>query len=68
MHYSNHIGQIVFLAKHFRSREWKSLSIPRNRSAEFTAQLQQQGGTTNTEGRVDEVLKFAENSEAESRQ
>jgi hypothetical protein len=34
MHYANHIGQIVFLAKHFRSSEWKSLSIPRNRSAE----------------------------------
>jgi hypothetical protein len=39
MHYANHIGQIVFLAKHFRSREWKSLSIPRNRSAEFNASL-----------------------------
>lgn len=35
MHYSYHIGQIVFLAKHFRSTEWTSLSIPRNRSAEF---------------------------------
>ncbi len=33
MHYANHIGQIVFLAKHFRSSEWKSLSIPRKRSA-----------------------------------
>lgn len=31
MHYANHIGQIVFLAKHFRGSEWKSLSIPRNR-------------------------------------
>jgi hypothetical protein len=39
MHYANHIGQIVFLAKHFRSTEWKSLSIPRNRSAEFNADL-----------------------------
>ena len=38
-HYGYHIGQIVFLAKHFRSREWKSLSIPRNRSAEFNAYL-----------------------------
>lgn len=36
-HYAYHIGQIVFLAKHFRSAEWKSLSIPRNRSAEFNA-------------------------------
>lgn len=39
MHYSYHVGQIVFLAKHFRSAEWKSLSIPRNRSAEFNASL-----------------------------
>lgn len=34
MHYAMHIGQIVFLAKHFRSAEWQSLSIPRNRAAE----------------------------------
>lgn len=34
-HYAYHVGQIVMLAKHFRSAEWKSLSIPRNRSAEF---------------------------------
>ena len=39
MHYAYHVGQIVFLAKHFRSAEWKSLSIPRNRSAEFNASL-----------------------------
>jgi hypothetical protein len=37
MHYANHIGQIVFLAKHFRSAEWQSLSIPRNRPAEVNA-------------------------------
>ena len=35
MHYSYHIGQIVYLAKHFRSTEWSSLSVPRNKSAEF---------------------------------
>lgn len=39
-HYAYHIGQIVFLAKHFRSREWNSLSIPRNKSAEFNASMQ----------------------------
>lgn len=32
MHYAYHIGQIVYLAKHFRSAEWNSLSIPRNRT------------------------------------
>jgi len=34
-HYAYHIGQIVFLAKHFRSADWKSLSIPRGKSEEF---------------------------------
>lgn len=34
-HYAYHVGQIVFLAKHFANDEWKSLSVPRNRSAEF---------------------------------
>ncbi|MGI9166817.1 MAG: DUF1572 family protein [Pyrinomonadaceae bacterium] len=38
-HYAYHIGQIVFLAKHFRSHEWRSLSIPKNRSAEFNQYL-----------------------------
>src|SRR5207247_1379091 len=31
-HYAYHIGQIVFLAKHFRSSDWESLSIPRGKS------------------------------------
>ena len=39
-HYAYHVGQIVFLAKHFRSAQWNSLSIPRNKSAEFNAQMQ----------------------------
>jgi hypothetical protein len=38
-HYPYHVGQIVFLAKHFRSTEWRSLSVPRNKSAEFNAQV-----------------------------
>src|SRR5438067_2023004 len=28
-HYSQHVGQIVLLAKHFQSGHWKSLSIPK---------------------------------------
>jgi len=30
-HYAYHIGQIVMLAKHFRSEEWKTLSMPKKR-------------------------------------
>ena len=37
-HYAHHTGQIVFLAKHLRSSEWKSLSIPRGRSEDFNRQ------------------------------
>jgi hypothetical protein len=34
-HYAQHVGQIVFLAKHLRSSQWKTLSIPRGKSEEF---------------------------------
>lgn len=34
-HYAQHIGQIVFLAKHLRSSQWNTLSIPRGKSEEF---------------------------------
>jgi|SRR5579859_3465043 len=34
-HYAAHIGQIVFLAKHLRSSDWKTLTIPRGKSEEF---------------------------------
>lgn len=36
-HYSAHVSQIIFLAKHLRSNEWKTLSIPRGKSKEFNA-------------------------------
>jgi hypothetical protein len=38
-HYSMHIGQIVMLAKHCAHDHWKSLSISRNRSAEFNRKV-----------------------------
>jgi hypothetical protein len=34
-HYAYHAGQIVFLSKHFRSTQWRTLSIARNKSEEF---------------------------------
>jgi hypothetical protein len=34
-HYAQHIGQIVFLAKHLRSGQWQTLSIPRGKSEEY---------------------------------
>ncbi len=38
-HYAYHVGQIVFLAKHFQSGAWKSLSIPRGQSREFNRKV-----------------------------
>jgi len=34
-HYAYHVGQIVFLARHFAGERWKSLSIPKGRSKDF---------------------------------
>jgi Protein of unknown function (DUF1572) len=38
-HYSIHCGQIIFLAKHLRGAEWKSLSIPRGASGGFNEKV-----------------------------
>ncbi len=38
-HYAYHVGQIVCLAKHFQSNNWKSLSVPRGKSAEFNLKV-----------------------------
>ena len=35
LHTASHIGQIQFLAKHLRSADWQTLSVPKNKSAEF---------------------------------
>lgn len=38
-HYAYHCGQIVFLAKHLQTENWKSLSIPRGQSRGFEARV-----------------------------
>jgi len=41
-HYSYHVGQIIFLAKHLTAKEtgkWDSLSVPRGKSSEFAADV-----------------------------
>ena len=41
-HYANHVGQIVFLAKHFATKagkKWESLSVPRGQSRQFAAEV-----------------------------
>jgi hypothetical protein len=38
-HYPHHVGQIVLLTKHFAGDRWQSLSVPRNKSAEFNRKV-----------------------------
>ena len=38
-HYAHHIGQIVFLAKHFAGENWQTLSVPKKKSAEFNRRV-----------------------------
>ena len=42
-HYAQHIGQIVFVAKHLKSDSWKTLSIPRGKSEEFKHHMAMSG-------------------------
>ena len=59
-HYAYHIGQIVFLAKHIRSSEWTSLSVPRNRSASFNEYLKQKPQGSESEHHLDAATAFGE--------
>jgi hypothetical protein len=47
-HYAYHVGQIVFLAKHFRSGAWQSLSIPRGKPEEYTTHREYHRRVTGT--------------------
>ncbi|MGB6546688.1 MAG: DinB family protein [Candidatus Acidiferrales bacterium] len=38
-HYSYHVGQIVYLAKHFAGENWKAVTVPKNKSAQFNADV-----------------------------
>ncbi len=38
-HYSYHVGQIVYLAKHFAGDHWKALTIPRSKSSQFNVDV-----------------------------
>jgi hypothetical protein len=38
-HYPYHIGQMVYIAKMIKNDDWKTLSIARNKSQEFNAEM-----------------------------
>jgi ABC-type branched-subunit amino acid transport system ATPase component len=43
-HYAYHVGQMVFLAKHFRGTAWETLSIPRGGSTAFNERMRGERG------------------------
>jgi hypothetical protein len=62
-HYAYHIGQIVLLAKHFKSSGWQTLSIPKNRSSDFNQFLANKKSTGEPLGnRMDAPADFIEKS------
>ena len=38
-HYSYHVGQIVYVAKHLAGSKWQTLTVPKKKSAEFNARV-----------------------------
>lgn len=66
-HYAYHIGQITFLAKHFRAHNWQTLSVPRGRSSQFNQYLadQQEKGIEKT-NRLEASHEFGKKIEERS--
>ncbi len=61
-HYANHVGQMVFLAKHLKGGDWQTLSVPKNRSAEFNEYLKgklSSGDAASGKSQLNEVMDFA---------
>ena len=38
-HYAYHVGQIAFLAKHWKGAGWQTLSVPKGQSEQFNARM-----------------------------
>ena len=43
-HYSSHVGQIVLLAKHYKGKNWKTLSVARGQSKQFLKEMETKWG------------------------
>lgn len=39
VHYAEHVGQIVFMSKHFCGDRWQTLSVPRGQSEQFNRMM-----------------------------
>lgn len=38
-HYASHVGQIVYVGRMIKGKDWQSLSIPKGKSDEFNAKM-----------------------------
>jgi DNA-directed RNA polymerase subunit L len=66
MHTASHIGQITFLAKHFRGANWQTLSIAKNKSADFNLDLtEKQRAETEKLSRFEVPPEFEEQASME---
>lgn len=43
-HYAYHVGQIVYIGKQVKDKDWKSLSIPKGKSEEYLEYMQKNHG------------------------
>ena len=41
-HYPYHVGQIIYIGKMIKNKNWQNLSVPKGRSAEFNNELKRQ--------------------------
>lgn len=64
-HYPSHIGQITFLAKHFRGSDWNTISVPKNKSAEFNAYVEEKNKAGEMVNRYDAPQEFVKETRTE---
>lgn len=65
-HTASHVGQIIFLAKHLQAKDWKTLSIPRNKSADFNSYMDKKEGAAKPDP-LDLHTDFRKEAEADFR-
>lgn len=54
-HYPYHVGQIVYIAKMIKNEDWNTLSIARNKSQEFNAEMKNRFSREEPDGNASPV-------------
>lgn len=61
-HYPYHVGQIIYIAKMLKNDDWQTLSVPRNKSAEYNNEMMKKFSSENPQQNSSPVC-FANNDE-----